>query len=94
MYAIRSYYGVAADLGFDRKIAWLRSLLEWKDEVAEASEFVDQFKSEVFSERVYVFTPRGKIIDLPVGSTPLDFAYHVHTNIGHRCRGAKVDGLV
>ncbi len=85
---------VAADLGFDRKIAWLRSLLEWKDEVAEASEFVDQFKSEVFSERVYVFTPRGKIIDLPVGSTPLDFAYHVHTNIGHRCRGAKVDGHI
>ena len=85
---------VAADLGFDRKIAWLRSLLEWKDEVAEASEFVDQFKSEVFSERVYVFTPKGKIIDLPVGATPLDFAYHVHTNIGHRCRGAKVDGRI
>ena len=85
---------VAADLGFDRKIAWLRSLLEWKDEVAEASEFVDQFKSEVFSERVYVFTPKGKIIDLSAGSTPLDFAYHVHTNIGHRCRGAKVDGHI
>jgi GTP pyrophosphokinase len=85
---------VSADEGFDRKIAWLRSLLEWKDEVAEASEFVDQFKSEVFSERVYVFTPKGKIIDLPAGSTPLDFAYHVHTDVGHRCRGAKVDGHI
>ncbi|HEX7082468.1 MAG TPA: GTP diphosphokinase [Gammaproteobacteria bacterium] len=86
--------GIAADIDFDRKIAWLRSLLEWKDEVAEASDFVDQFKSEVFSERVYVFTPKGKIIDLPAGSTPLDFAYHVHTDIGHRCRGAKVDGRI
>jgi GTP pyrophosphokinase len=85
---------VAADVSFDRKIAWLRSLLEWKDEIAEASEFVDQFKSEVFSERVYVFTPKGKIIDLPAGATPLDFAYHVHTNVGHRCRGAKVDGHI
>jgi GTP pyrophosphokinase len=86
--------GKRADDSFDKKIAWLRSLLEWKDEVAEATDFVDQFKSEVFSERVYVFTPKGKIIDLPAGSTPLDFAYHVHTDIGHRCRGAKVDGHI
>jgi GTP pyrophosphokinase len=57
-----------------------------------ASDFVDQFKSEVFSERVYVFTPKGKIVDLPAGSTPLDFAYDIHTNVGHRCRGAKVNG--
>ncbi|MFL6651923.1 MAG: RelA/SpoT family protein, partial [Sulfurifustaceae bacterium] len=86
--------GVAPDLTFDKKIAWLRSLLEWKDEVAEATDFVDQFKSEVFSERVYLFTPKGKIIDLPAGATPLDFAYHVHTDIGHRCRGAKVNGHI
>ncbi|MHB1140657.1 MAG: GTP diphosphokinase [Sulfuricaulis sp.] len=84
--------GARTDSGYDAKIAWLRSLLEWKDEVASASDFVDQFKSEVFSERVYVFTPKGKIVDLPAGSTPLDFAYHVHTNVGHRCRGAKVNG--
>jgi GTP pyrophosphokinase len=77
-----------ADGSFDKKIAWLRSLLEWKDEVAEATEFVDQFKSEVFSERIYVFTPKGKIVDLPAGATPLDFAYQVHTDIGHRCRRA------
>ncbi|MFL6648485.1 MAG: TGS domain-containing protein, partial [Sulfurifustaceae bacterium] len=57
-------------------------------------DFVDQFKSEVFSERVYLFTPKGKIIDLPAGATPLDFAYHVHTDIGHRCRGAKVNGHI
>jgi GTP pyrophosphokinase len=84
--------GARADESFDQKIAWLRTLLAWKDEVAEAAEFVDQFKSEVFSERVYVFTPKGKIVDLQAGATPLDFAYHVHTEVGHRCRGAKVNG--
>ena len=55
-------------------------------------EFVDGMKTDVFQDRVYVFTPRGDIIDLPAGSTPIDFAYHVHTEIGHRCRGAKVNG--
>jgi len=86
--------GARPDKGFDDKIAWLRSLLEWKDEVAEAADFVDQFKSEVFSERVYVFTPKGNIVDLQAGATPLDFAYHIHTDIGHRCRGAKVNGQI
>ncbi len=99
-----SEYGVAAhwrykegaksDTGFDSKIAWLRQLLEWKDEVAEASEFVDQFKSEVFSDRVYVFTPQGNVIDLPNGATPLDFAYQIHTEVGNRCRGAKVNSHI
>ena len=84
--------GARHDKGFDDKIAWLRSLLEWKDEVAGAAEFVDQFKSEVFSERVYVFTPKGNIVDLQAGATPLDFAYHIHTDVGHRCRGARVNG--
>jgi GTP pyrophosphokinase len=86
--------GVRTDADFDSKIAWLRQLLEWKDEVAEASDFVDQFKSAVFSDRVYVFTPRGNVIDLPRGSTPLDFAYHIHSEVGHRCRGAKVNGHI
>ena len=86
--------GAKADAGFDEKITWLRQLLEWKDEVAEASEFVDQFKSEVFSDRVYVFTPMGNVIDLPYGATPLDFAYRIHTEVGHRCRGAKVNGRI
>lgn len=84
--------GAKHDKGFDDKIAWLRSLLEWKDELTGATEFVDQFKSEVFSERVYVFTPKGNIVDLQTGATPLDFAYHIHTDVGHRCRGAKVNG--
>ena len=58
----------------------------------DAQEFVDSMKTDVFQDRVYVFTPKGDIIDLPAGSTPIDFAYHVHTDIGHRCRGAKVNG--
>jgi len=86
--------GVKGDAGFDQKIAWLRQLLEWKDEVADAGEFVDQFKSAVFQDRVYVFTPQGQVVDLPQGATPLDFAYHIHTEVGHRCRGAKVNGRI
>jgi len=66
--------------------------MEWRQDVEDAREFVDSMKTDVFQDRVYVFTPRGDIIDLPVGSTPIDFAYHVHTDIGHRCRGAKVNG--
>ncbi|HHH35987.1 MAG TPA: GTP diphosphokinase [Gammaproteobacteria bacterium] len=84
--------GSGHDDDFDRRIAWLRQLLEWKDEVADAGDFVDQFKSEVFQDRIYVFTPRGNVVDLPAGATPLDFAYHIHTEVGHRCRGAKVNG--
>jgi len=77
---------------FDEKITWLRQLLEWKDDVADASDFVDQIKRDVFEERIYVFTPKGNVVDLAHGATPLDFAYHVHTEVGHRCRGAKVNG--
>lgn len=90
--------GAKVSQGFDEKIAWLRQLLAWKDEVAEAggheSEWVEQFKTELFQDRVYVLTPQGKVIDLPQGATPLDFAYAVHTDLGHRCRGAKVDGSI
>ncbi len=86
--------GVGHDESFDRKIVWLRQLLEWKDEAADGSDFVAEFRSQVFEDRVYVFTPAGKIIDLPSGSTPLDFAYTVHTEIGHRCRGARVNGTI
>lgn len=80
------------DQAVNNKIAWLRQLLEWKDEVADASEFVDRVKDEVFEDRVYVFSPKGKVIDLAYGGTPLDFAYAIHTEVGHRCRGAKVNG--
>jgi GTP pyrophosphokinase len=86
--------GGSFDPGYEEKIAWLRQLLEWRDEESSANDFVDRFKSEAFQERVYVLTPQGRIIDLPQGSTPLDFAYAVHSEIGHRCRGAKVNGRI
>lgn len=95
-------YGIAAhwrykekgkrDDSYDQRIDWLRRLMEWRQDVQDAQEFVEGMKTDVFEDRVYVFTPRGDIIDLPSGSTPIDFAYHVHTEIGHRCRGAKVNG--
>ena len=94
-------YGVAAhwrykegskrDEAFEAKIAWLRSLMEWRQEVTDANEFVEAMKTDIFQDRVYAFTPKGKLIDLPVGATPIDFAYHVHTEIGHHYRGAKVN---
>ncbi len=77
---------------YDQKIAWLRQLLEWKEEASDAGDFIDRFKSEVFQDRVYVLTPTGDVMDLPQSSTPLDFAYHVHTEVGNHCRGAKVNG--
>jgi len=77
----------------DQKVAWLRQLLK-KDDDNEYSNVIDQFKSDMSEERVYVMSPRGKIIDLPYGSTPLDFAYAIHTDLGHRCRGAKVNGKI
>lgn len=80
------------DQAVNNKILWLRQLLEWKDEVADASEFVDRVKDEVFEDRVYVFSPKGKVVDLSYGSTPIDFAYAIHTEVGHSCRGAKVNG--
>ncbi len=95
-------YGIAAhwrykegsgrDDDYERRILWLRSLMEWRQDVEDAGEFVDSMKNEVFQDRVYVFTPKGDIIDLAAGSTPIDFAYQVHTDIGHRCRGAKING--
>lgn len=86
--------GAKSDPSFDAKISWLRSLMEWKDDVVDAKDFVDQMKSEVFQERVHVLTPQGDIIDLPNGATPIDFAYYIHTEVGHRCRGAKVNGRI
>lgn len=77
---------------YQQRINWLRKLMEWRQDVEDAQEFVDGIKSDVFEDRVYVFTPRGDIIDLPMGSTPIDFAYTVHTEVGNRCRGAKVNG--
>ncbi|HWR65055.1 MAG TPA: bifunctional (p)ppGpp synthetase/guanosine-3',5'-bis(diphosphate) 3'-pyrophosphohydrolase [Bellilinea sp.] len=77
---------------YEQRVNWFRRIMEWREEIEDAQEFVDSMKSDVFQDRVYVFTPRGDIIDMPAGSTPIDFAYHVHTEIGNRCRGAKVNG--
>jgi GTP pyrophosphokinase len=86
--------GARQTKGYDEKIAWLRQILDWKDEVRDTGELAEQFKTGLFDDTIYVLTPQGKVVDLPVGSTPIDFAYHVHTELGHRCRGAKVDGAM
>ena len=86
--------GGTSESDYEEKIAWLRQLLEWQEEEHSASDFVDRFRSEAFQDRVYVLTPQGRIIDLPRGATPLDFAYAVHSEVGHRCRGAKVNGHI
>ena len=83
--------GIKRDPKFDQKLAWLRQLLSWHKEVAGAEEFVDLIKTDVFRDQVYVFTPKGEIKDLPVGSTPLDLAYRIHTDLGQKCIGAKVN---
>src|SRR3977135_1927813 len=79
---------------FDEKIAWLRQMLAWRDEIVDASDWIEQSKHAVLDDTVYVLTPQGKVIDLPQGATPVDFAYALHTDIGHRCRGAKVNGAI
>ena len=84
--------GRKRDEAYEQRINWLRRLMEWRQDVDDASDFVDAMKSDVFDDRVYAFTPKGDIVDLPAGSTPIDFAYHIHTDIGHRCRGAKING--
>jgi GTP pyrophosphokinase len=86
--------GVKSDAGFDEKIAWLRQILEWKEDLADKGDLQEQFKNELFHDQVYVFTPRGKVIALPQGATPVEFAYTLHTDLGHRTRGAKVDGSI
>lgn len=86
--------GGKSDAKFDEKVAWLRQILVWKDEASDSSDLLEQFKSELFQDKVYVLTPQGKVIDLPKGATPIDFAYALHTDLGHRTRGAKIDGNI
>src|SRR5207247_9409046 len=94
-------FGVAAhwtykeggqDPQFDEKLSWLRLLMEWQKEVVDAESFVDAVKIGPFQDEVFVFTPKGDVLNLPAGSTPVDFAYRIHTEVGHRCIGAKVNG--
>ncbi|MBN1120096.1 MAG: bifunctional (p)ppGpp synthetase/guanosine-3',5'-bis(diphosphate) 3'-pyrophosphohydrolase [Anaerolineae bacterium] len=80
------------DEAYERRIKHLRDMMEVDQTISDANEYLDLLRSDVFQDRVYVFTPRGDIIDLPSGATPIDFAYHIHTDIGNRCRGAKVNG--
>ncbi|MEM7034462.1 MAG: TGS domain-containing protein, partial [Chloroflexota bacterium] len=91
--------GTKPDQALDQKIAAMRQAMHWHQEVVidaneatDASDFVDGLKSDIIEERVYVFTPEGDVLNLPLGSTAIDFAYHIHTEVGHKCRGAKVNG--
>lgn len=83
-----------ADSSYDNKIALLRQLLTWRDEVTDSAAWVEQFKRAALDDTIYVLTPQGRVVDLPHGATPIDFAYRLHTDLGHRCRGARVDGHV
>jgi GTP pyrophosphokinase len=77
---------------FEERIGWLRQILDWRDGLADVADLAEYFRTGLFEDTVYVLTPQGRVIDLPQGATPVDFAYHVHTDLGNRCRGARVDG--
>ncbi len=97
-------YGIAAhwrykeggkgDREFEQKLSWLRQLLEWQRDMRDASEFMETLKVDLFSDEVFVFTPKGDVVDLPAGATPVDFAYRIHTDVGNHCVGAKVNGRI
>lgn len=100
-----SEYGIAAhwrykegakgaDRDFDQKLAWLRQVQEWQQDLRDPREFVEALKLDIFADEVFVFTPRGDVIDLPAGSIPIDFAYRIHTDVGHRCVGARINGKI
>ena len=82
------------DTKMEQKLKWLRQMMEWEKDVKDPHEFLDALKEDVFNSQVYVFTPRGDVMELPAGSTPIDFAYRVHTNVGNKCTGAKVNGKI
>ncbi|WP_130806778.1 RelA/SpoT family protein [Senegalia massiliensis] len=97
-------YGIAAhwkykegnkdENNFDKKLSWLRQMMEWQKETKDPKEFMESLKIDLFTNEVFVFTPKGDVINLPAGSTPIDFAYRVHTAVGNKCVGAKVDGRI
>lgn len=82
------------DAKMEQKLKWLRQMMEWEKDVKDPHEFLDALKEDVFNSQVYVFTPRGDVMELPAGSTPIDFAYRVHTNVGNKCTGAKINGKI
>ena len=79
---------------FENKLAWLRDMLEWQKETSDAAEFIEGFKIDLFTDEIFVFTPKGVVINLPSNATPIDFAYRIHTDVGNRCIGAKVNGKI
>jgi guanosine-3',5'-bis(diphosphate) 3'-pyrophosphohydrolase len=100
-----SEYGIAAhwrykeggyptDEEFEKKLSWLRQILDWNHELRDDREFLESLKIDIFSDVVFVFTPKGDVIELPAGSNPIDFAYRIHTEVGNRCIGAKVNGRI
>ncbi len=82
------------DTGLSEKIAWLRQILAWRQELADSADLAQHFKNELFQEEVFVLTPQGRVVALAQGATPIDFSYAVHSELGHRCRGAKLDGVL
>ncbi|MGQ9573103.1 MAG: RelA/SpoT family protein [Dehalococcoidia bacterium] len=95
-YGVASHWrykeGGKRDIRYEERLAWLRQLLEWQRELSRAEDLVEAVKTDIFRDQVFVFTPKGEVKDLPLGSTPLDFAYRIHTDLGHTCVGAKVNG--
>lgn len=86
--------GKTSQTEFDEKLKWLRQMLEWQNEIRDTREFMETLKVDLFTDEVYVFTPKGDVIDLPVESTPIDFAYKIHSHIGNKCIGAKINGRI
>jgi GTP diphosphokinase / guanosine-3',5'-bis(diphosphate) 3'-diphosphatase len=86
--------GISKAENFDEKLTWLRQLLEWQNDLQDPKDFMETLKIDFFTDEVFVFTPKGDVINLPVGSTPIDFAYRVHTDVGNTCVGAKIDGRI
>ena len=84
--------GAANDL--DDKLYWLRQILDWQSDTRDASEFMDTLKADLFADEVFLFTPKGDVISMPKGATPLDFAYRIHSGVGNECVGAKVNGRI
>jgi GTP pyrophosphokinase len=97
-YGIAAHYkykeGIIQHTEFDKRIAWIRQLLDWQKELKDPQDYLESLKLDLFQEEIFVFTPKGKVVNLPRGATPIDFAYQIHTDIGHNCIGAKVDGAM
>ena len=97
-YGIAAHYkykeGIVQPSEFDKRVAWIRQILDWQKELKDPQDYLESLKLDLFEEEIFVFTPKGKVINLPRSATPIDFAYQIHTDIGHNCIGAKVNGLM